>query len=186
MKRLSLAFLLYLFALNIPAEASLESSMNGVFQGIGVGGTVFNTWGFTYRQFFSSSWGLSLSLGPWFNNGFGRVGLALGPSYTIAHYKFPKSPLPTSSIRVYLASYASAVYNFQKEYREIRGMRLSDLQHSVEIGVGLGPAIEYSFTSNFALHAELPWMIMNNITPRDGMRFSTSYPHFGGGFTYYF
>ncbi len=170
-----------------PAEI-YDSHKNGLTLGIGAGGTVFETWGFTLRRHFSSRWGISASMGGWFMNNHGHAGLAVGPMFTLAHHAFPKSSLSRSSLRIYLVGYAAGFYFLDTRYDHIERDKttIRRLEHSAGFGLGAGPGIEYFFTDNFAIHLELPWMTRFRIKPVTGFEFHNSYPNIGGGFTYYF
>ncbi len=187
--RISLA--LFLFVLGFSNTAFLEPSKvdpnkNGESHGIGVGGTVYETWGFAYRHHFASRFGITANLGGGFWNNSGHAGLAVGGMYSFAHHTFPNSGLPRSSIRIYLIAYGSGIYGLNSSHKYYREMSVSNYQHTATVGLGAGPAIEYYFTENFSLFFEIPWMTKVTITPSKGLAFLNSYPNFGGGFLYYF
>lgn len=170
--------------LNTP-KSSDSSEKNGVDQGIGVGGTVFDTWGFTYRHHFLSGFGIVGNIGGWLTSRQGHVGLALGPTYTVAHHTFPTSALPQSSIRIYFEAYGSFIVRHSNNIESHRNIDVDRSIYSLSIGLGAGPGAEYFFTRNFSLHLELPWMTILRVEPK-GLVFEGSYPHIGGGLTYYF
>lgn len=154
---------------------------NGETNGVGAGGTVFWTWGFMYRRHFANGFGFSTSLGGWFSQEQGHIGNELGLLYSFAHYKFSSTALPESSIRVYAVGYLANIYNRATYHNFDRWAKV----HALDIGLGAGPGLEYFFNRHFAIHAELPWMTFVKVTNK-GVSFRDSYPHFGGGFIYYF
>jgi len=175
MTRLLVAlFIASTFAFSLPAR--IHESTNGIAHGIGIGGVVFNTWGFNYRRYFDKTWGMTVNLGGWVSNNNGRVGLAAGATYTLAHHAFSASKLPNSSIRIYGVGYVSGIYGQQG----IPGNK----SHFFDLGLGIGPGAEYFFNRHFSIHAELPWMTFFRLGTNSG--FASSHPHFGGGVSYYF
>ncbi|MCA9508457.1 MAG: hypothetical protein KC505_08555 [Myxococcales bacterium] len=159
---------------------------NGTGHSIGVGGAVFDTWGFTYRHHFNSDFGIVSNLGGWLGSYTGRIGLAIGPSYTFAHHVFPKSILPHSSIRIYALAYGAAILYHEKKNANVGNLNIGSNSFSLGLGLGAGIGAEYFFNKNFSIHLELPWMTNMKIESQNGLVFDSSHPHFGGGINYYF
>ncbi|HXW54075.1 MAG TPA: hypothetical protein VEL47_08230 [Myxococcota bacterium] len=187
MKRWVIALLAFSFLAPLSAEpqghteGQHHTHENGLANGIGAGGSVYWTWGFMYRRHFHHNFGFSANLGAWFDNSHGHVGTSLGLLYSLAHYKFARSSLPDSSIRVYLAGFLSPIYDRNSS------IYLKDSQrvNSFHFGFGAGPGVEYFFNRHFALHVEIPWMTFFRLA-NNTVSFRDSYPHVGGGFIYYF
>ncbi len=173
----------FLEAFEVPVQ---DARKNGESHGIGIGGTVYETWGFSYRHHFSNRFGISTNLGGGFWNDSGHAGLAIGGMYTFAHHNFPNSGLPRSSIRIYAVAYAAGVYHLNSTHRFVKDMMVDNSTHSAMLGLGIGPGAEYFFTENFSIHLEIPWMTKVSIKPKKGLAFENSYPNFGGGWTYFF
>lgn len=177
---------LSMMALVLAAGLSAENYDNGISHGLGVGGTVFRNGGFTYRHHFQSNYGIAGSIGGWFSEYGAKAGSGVGLLYTLAHHQFPQSSLPNSSIRIYLAFYSGFIYEQNRQSEPKAAGYTETTKHILNIGVGPGPGIEYFFTKNLALHFELPWMTFFKIQANPAsFSFSSSYPHAGGGFTYY-
>lgn len=156
---------------------------NGETNGLGAGGTVFNTWGFLYRRHFANGLGFSTSLGGWLNRDGGYVGSELGLLYTVAHHKFSKSPLPNSSIRVYLVGYLANIISHGHDYSA--PITSTAVKTTLSTGLGAGPGVEFFFNNHFGCHLELPWMTFLAISNKT-VTFDHSYPNIGGGVVYYF
>jgi hypothetical protein len=177
-----MAKLLYVFLLCL--SFNLYAAPNGT-HGLGVGGTIFKTWGLNYRTYFDRHFGLSANLGGWITNSFGNLGTALGGSYTLAHHKFDDSKtFPHSSIRVYIIAYIAGIYNHNFPPRTDSDVKAFS-KHYFDLGFGIGPGAEFFFNRHFAIHAELPWMTFFRFS-KNYNAFESSHPHFGGGVTYYF
>lgn len=172
-------FMATVFSLLLTSQvhSELSEGQNGVAHGIGIGGTVHRTWGFNYRQYFESNLGITVNFGGWLQEAYGHLGSALGMSYTFAHHQFTNSRLPESSIRVYGVAYLAGIY-------ENHGVN-DERRHSFDLGLGAGPGAEFFFTKNFSIHLELPWMTFVTFSQSKTF-FARSYPHFGGGISYYF
>lgn len=163
-------------------HAAVHSSTNGQANGIGLGGTVFNTWGLNYRRYFNDHWGITANLGGWVTNSVGRVGTAIGGTYTFAHYTFENSKkFHNSSLRVYAVGYISGIYGHGWLTAGTVGIPM----HYFDLGFGIGPGAEFFFNRHFAVHAELPWMTFFRFS-KERKGFESSHPHIGGGVSYYF
>jgi len=172
--------LVFLFALG--TNAVERSSTNGQANGIGLGGTVFNTWGLNYRRYFDPYWGITANFGGWVSNSIGRVGTAIGGTYTFAHYSWEKSKKwHNSSIRIYAVGYISGIYG----HGWMSGIQPGTPEHYFDLGFGVGPGAEFFFNRHFAAHLELPWMTFFRFS-KINSGFESSHPHIGGGLTYYF
>lgn len=170
-------------------QAPKPNYNNGQKHALSVGGIIFDTWGFGYRHHFASSnFGLSANLGGWVSNSWrGRVGLDLAGLYTLSHHSFENSGLSQSSIRIYLAAHLSGVYFVERDFVNPEGkITVSSTRHNFETGIGAGPGAEFFFTPNFSLHLEVPWITRFSIEKDNGFTFTNSYPHVGGGLSYYF
>lgn len=176
MRRFLLIGLVAVFSTSLVSETeslARPREQNGVTNGLGAGGTVYDTWGFMYRRHFENNFGVSTSLGGWIDQDYGHIGNELGLLYTLAHHSFQWSALPNASIRVHLVAYLANIYRrfFKK--------------NNWDIGLGAGPGLEFFFNKHFSLHLELPWMTFVRADGR-GLSFRSSYPHIGGGLIYYF
>jgi hypothetical protein len=191
MKRFYLIFVLFFTLLNSAYADNEVQEENGEGPGVGIGGTVFETWGFTYRQYFPGELGFAASLGGWINSYRrrefdGKIGLAAGASYTFAHHHFPNSGLPSSSLRIYGIAYLAGILrNDYDYYYSDDKNRIDQRILAFDLGAGPGIGAEFFFTKNFAIHLELPWMTFVTFN-RYGGRLKSSYPHIGGGLSYYF
>jgi hypothetical protein len=169
-------------------EDSLKSpeSINGNANALGIGGTVYRTWGFNYRRHFESNLGISVNIGGWLTPNWGYLGSSFGLLYSLAHHKFHSQSLPHSSVRIYLIAYCVGIlhgysdgsYNPSNNSKSISNFPL-------DFGGGIGPGAEFFFNQHFALNIELPWMSLFN-TDYQTVSFLSSYPHFGGSLSYYF
>lgn len=165
---------------NTHINAAEYSSTNGISNGIGIGGTVFNTWGLNYRRHFNNKWGMTVNLGGWISDSYGKLGTAVGGSYTFMHHAFKNKTFPNSSIRVYGVAYVSGIYG----HGWLKPGEAT-AQHYFDFGFGIGPGAEYYFNKHFAVHLELPWMTFFRFA-KNFSSFQSSHPHFGGGVSYYF
>jgi len=163
------------------AKTHSPAIMNGQSHGIGAGGSVFWTWGFMYRQYFANNFGVTSSLGGWFDSRSGHIGNSLGLLYTLGHHVIAGQTLPNGSIRIYLVGYLANIF-FRNDYFENPPYRVQNAWH---IGLGAGPGLEFFFNQHFAVHAEVPWMTTYQIANKKGS-FHGSHPHVGAGFIYYF
>ena len=181
MTRILFVSLLALF-FALPNHAAERSSLNGQAHGIGLGGTVFNTWGLNYRRYFDPYWGMTVNLGGWISNSVGRLGTAVGGTYTFAHYSFEHSKkFHNSSIRVYGVGYIAGIYG----HDWLPGATAAPPAHYFDLGFGIGPGAEFFFNRHLAVHAELPWMTFFRMS-KNKSGFESSHPHIGGGISYYF
>lgn len=178
MKKILCATWLVLF-FAMQAYAAEHRSTNGQAHGIGIGGTVFNTWGFNYRRYLDAHWGVTANLGGWIASSYGQLGTAVGASYTFAHHSFEHSSLPHSSIRIYGVGYVSGIYKHSWQGSGSGGSTEFD------VGFGAGPGAEFFFNPHFAVNLELPWMTFFRLSKMNS-GFESSHPHVGGGVTYYF
>lgn len=179
--------LCFIFSLSLWAQDVADINQeNGLALGLGAGGTVYNTWGFIYREHFNNKWGVSSSLGGYFNNNRGYIGNEIGLVYKIAHHPFSFTTMPHASIRVHLVAYLANIYHYNdRKYDNTPENEPTKInKHVWDIGLGGGPGVEFFFNRHFALHLELPWMTFIKIDK--GLSFLSSYPHFGGGVIYYF
>lgn len=168
-----------------PNDPFFTKHQNGVSHGLGAGGTVFWSWGFLYRQHFANNFGFATSFGGWFDSNDGYLGNELGILYTLAHHHFNGSALPNSSLRVYGIAYLANIYRLEDQFVPNEKPKGFIKKNIWDVGLGVGPGLEFFFNRNFALHAELPWMTFVRFMDKSAS-FKSSYPHFGGGFTYYF
>lgn len=182
---ITLGFLLFFSAAN--AEDFNLKAHNGESPALGIGGTVFETWGFLYRQYFPSNFGIAGTIGGWMNEFSGKIGLAFGTSYTFAHHYFPNSYLASSSVRVYGIAYLGSIFGREINYKWDKAADKSreERHRAFDIGLGLGPGAEFFFNEHFAVHLELPWMTFVRFKD-NGAFFRSSHPHIGGGISYYF
>lgn len=180
-----IGFLLFLRA-GYTEEATLEAH-NGEGPAIGIGGTVYGTWGFLYRQYFPSQFGIAGSLGGWMDEYSGKLGTAVGSSYTFAHHYFPNSFLASSSVRIYAIGYLAGIFKRERDYKWDKATNQGNEKKyfAFDLGLGVGPGAEFFFTPHFAVHLELPWMTFVTFKHSDAW-FRSSHPHVGGGLSYYF
>lgn len=160
-----------------------SSSANGESYGIGIGGTVYKTWGFNYRHYFPSNLGVTANIGGWLTRSSGHLGIASGVLYTFAHHYFRDSELSSSSLRVYGIGYLAGI--FRKDYIDYKDNTSGQKALMFDLGFGVGPGAEFFFTKKFSIHLELPWMTFFTFAP-GSFHFKNSYPHIGGGISYYF
>lgn len=184
-----LFFILFAVSILNSAQALEERSerhINVESHGFGMGGSIFETWGFVYRHYLPSNIGIVANLGGWLTENYGHLGLATGVSYTLAHHFFPNSGLPSSSLRVYGIAYLAGIFR-QSNWgiSSGDGKYESTKRLSFDLGLGVGPGAEYYFTRNFAINLELPWMTFFKFAKKSAS-FKSSYPHIGGGISYYF
>ena len=161
---------------------------NGIAHGMGIGGSVYRTWGFSYRRYFVNDIGLSTSLGGWLTGTYGHVGNSIGISYSVAHHSFSWPFLPKSSVRVYLIGYLANIFGREEDLMlpgQPNGSGAISFTNSYSLGIGVGPGAEFFFSPNFGVHLELPWMTFFK-TNKKKLAFRDSYPHIGGGLSYYF
>ncbi len=168
--------------------AEPKTAHNGIAHALGIGGTVFDTWGFTYRHHFANNFGIAASIGGSFRNSWGHAGTGIGLLYTLAHHRFSVQSLPNSSIRIYVALYTGITYEGNQKVSNVKvDSFVTTTKHMIKVGMGPGPGVEYFFTKNLAVHIELPWMTTISIEPDPaGVFFASSFPNFGGGLSYYF
>jgi hypothetical protein len=167
------------------ADKNARDYHNGESHGMGIGGTVFDTWGFSYRHYFPSKLGVVGNLGGWWTGETGHLGVALGASYTLAHHYFANSSLPSSSLRIFGIAYLAGIYHKGYSYEIRKSSPNEEIINYFNLGLGVGPGAEFFFTENFALHLELPWMTFFSFSKLKST-LKSSHPHFGGGVTYYF
>lgn len=184
---LSLIFLLATDVVAADPTPKTSHIANGNYNGIGAGGSVFDTWGFIYRRHFANDFAFTSSIGGWYNSWNRYIGLSLGGLYTVKHHEFDWSWLPNSSIRIYLGAYLSNVIRNDSEYKYevLPGSSTESRVLRWDIGFGAGPGIEFFFNRYFAFHMDLPFMAVlrqskNQIYLREARL------NFGGGFVYYF
>lgn len=172
----------FALSLSFGSKAEIHWSTNGIANSMGIGGTVFKTWGLNYRRYFNDHWGLTGNVGGWFNYGYGNLGVSVGGIYTLMHHSFNHSKaLPHSSIRINAVAYVAGIYGHGWSGTSADNKS----RHYFDLGLGVGPGAEFFFNRHFAVHAELPWMTFFRFT-KEVSRFDSSHPHFGGGVNYYF
>jgi hypothetical protein len=189
MKQFLAVFLVFIASLsamgeNYPEHERKPVPSNGENNGIGVGGTVWLTQGFVYRHHFHNGLGFSTSIGGFANSYGGYIGNALGLLYPLGHYHPSWSWL--ESIRVYAVGYLANIYNKNNrlghDYSSTNTYRAAS---GFDIGLGVGPGVEFFFNRHFSFHAEVPWMVFGRIANKS-FSFRDTDPHPGIGLVYYF
>lgn len=156
-----------------------RSLNNGLAHGVGVGGAVGSTWGFTYRKFFPSQFGFNANLGGAFTSTSNHVGATIGGMYTLFHNPFPSFGLKDASVRVYITAAITGMHD-----RDRQAATPADERNAFVFGGGVGPGIEYFLGRNFAVNLDVPWMTRFR-AHKNAVNFDGSAPSFGFGLTYY-
>jgi hypothetical protein len=171
-----------LFALLMTFFFALSSSSTAFeHHGLGIGGTVFKTWGLGYRTQVDSNWGIVGNVGFLVLNDWSVFSVTPGLSYDIAKHNFSFQRFPKSYLRFYGVAYLAGIFENDRKYDASYINRGSHF----DLGFGLGPGVELFLLANLSLHLEIPWMSFIRFSDKSPI-FASSYPHIGGGVSYYF
>lgn len=170
--------ILLLFCILMAAPVSISSN------GIGLGGTIWDTWGIVYRKNFENNLSIGATLGGGLNYSYGYLGTSFGLFYKIAEHNFNFAALPDASIRFNILNYFSCVYHYNNDGERFNSYDLELNRHTFKPGVGPGFGIEFNPIKFLSLHLESAWNTKLNISNKT--RFDSSRPEVGGGFIFYF